>query len=102
MFSRSDISFAIEMINQFQNNPQKLLGLAHWQVVKTDITFCEASNFVLCYGGGDIHLIGLPDANWIDDKDECKSTSNYSFLGKGRAILWYNKKQLCCFIYGGV
>lgn len=51
------------------------------------------SEFVLCYQGGDLCLIGLNDADW-DGDGKLYSTSSYIFLLGDEIILLHIKKQL--------
>lgn len=36
--------------------------------------------YMLCYQGSNLHIIGSSDANWEGDLDERKSISGYVFL----------------------
>ena len=51
--------------------------------------------YVLCYKGKDLHLIGYIDADWGGDLDKRKSTSWYAFLLNDCAISWSSKNQSC-------
>ena len=51
-------------------------------------------DYVLCYQGLDLRLIGYNDADWGSDLDECKSTSSYALLLNNGVITWSSKKQL--------
>jgi hypothetical protein len=52
-------------------------------------------DYVLCYQGSNLRLIGYSDADWGSDLDEHKSTSGYAFLLNNGAISWNSKKQPC-------
>jgi hypothetical protein len=90
MCTRPDICYVIGLVSRFQSNP----GLAHWKVVKRILRYLTGTmDYVLCYQGLDLRLIGYSDANWGSDLDECKSTSGYTFLLNNGAITWSSKKQ---------
>uniref|UniRef100_A0A2N9GE70 CCHC-type domain-containing protein n=1 Tax=Fagus sylvatica TaxID=28930 RepID=A0A2N9GE70_FAGSY len=80
------------LVNKFQSNP----GLAHWKAVKRILRYLKGTmDYVLCYQGSDLRLIGYSDADWGSDLDERKSTSGYAFLLNNGAITWSSKKQPC-------
>ncbi|XP_074293025.1 secreted RxLR effector protein 161-like [Silene latifolia] len=90
--TRPDICYAVGLVSRYQSNP----GPAHWQGVRRILRYlCGTSDFVLCYQGGDLSLIGYSDADWGGDLDESKSTSGYAFILGGGAISWCSKKQEC-------
>jgi hypothetical protein len=65
-----DICIAFGMVSRYQCNPEP----AHWRAVKR-ILRCLRGTI-----GGDLRLIGYNDADWANDKDECKSTSSYAII----------------------
>ena len=50
------------------------------------------TDYVLCYQGRDLRLIGYTDVDWGGDSDQHKSTSGYAFLLNDCAISWASKK----------
>ena len=92
MCTRPDICYVVGLVSRFQSN----LGLAHWKTVKRILRYLKGTtDYVLCYQGSDLHMIGYNDADWGSDLDECKSTSGYAFLLNNGAIIWSSKKQPC-------
>uniref|UniRef100_A0A2N9F5U8 Reverse transcriptase Ty1/copia-type domain-containing protein n=1 Tax=Fagus sylvatica TaxID=28930 RepID=A0A2N9F5U8_FAGSY len=92
MCTRPDICYAVGLVCRFQSNP----GLAHWKAVKRILRYLKGTmDYVLCYQGSDLRLIGYSNANWGSDLDERKSTSGYTFLLNNGAITWSSKKQPC-------
>ncbi|OMO58188.1 Integrase, catalytic core [Corchorus capsularis] len=92
MCTRPDISFAVGLVSRFQSNP----GLAHWKAVNRILRYLKGTaDYMLCYRGSNLNLIGYTDADWGGDLDERKSTSGYAFLLNGGAITWSSKKQSC-------
>ena len=92
MCTRPDICYAVGLVSRFQSNP----GLAHWKAVKRILRYLKGTaDYVLCYQGSDLRMIGYSDADWGSDLDERKSTSGYAFLLNNGAITWSSKKQPC-------
>ena len=92
MCTRPDICYDVGLVNRFQSNP----GIAHWKVVKRILRYLKWTvDYVLCYQGSDLRMIGYSDADWGSDLDEHKSTSRYAFLLNNGAITWSSKKQPC-------
>ena len=46
------------------------------------------SDYVLCYQGRDLRLIGYTDSNWGSNPDQHKSTSRYAFSLNDCEISW--------------
>ena len=89
MCTRSDICYVVGLVSIFQSNPSP----KHWMAVKRILRYLKGtSDYVLCYQGKDLCLAGYIDANWGDDLDQCKSTSEYAFLLNDCAIAWSSKK----------
>jgi hypothetical protein len=92
MCTQSDICYAVGLVSRFQSNP----GQSHWKAVKRILRYLKGTiDYVLCYKGSNLCLVGYSDANWGSDLDECKSTSGYAFLLNNGAITWSSKKQPC-------
>uniref|UniRef100_A0A2N9F2G9 Reverse transcriptase Ty1/copia-type domain-containing protein n=1 Tax=Fagus sylvatica TaxID=28930 RepID=A0A2N9F2G9_FAGSY len=92
MCTRPDICYAVGLVSRFQSNPE----LAHWKAVKRILRYLKGTiDYVLCYQGSDLRLIGYSDADWGSDLDERKSTSGYAFFLNNGAIIWSSKKQPC-------
>ena len=90
--TRLDICFAVGMVSHYQSNP----GPAHWAAVKRIFRYLRGTtDFALCFHRGDLRLKGFNDANWVDDRDERKSTSGYAFILGDDIVSWCNKKQTC-------
>ena len=89
MCTRPDICY-VGLVNRFQSN----LGLAHQKAVKRILRYLKGTaDYILCYQGSDLHIIGYSDADWDSDLNERKSTSGYAFLLNNGAITQSSKKQ---------
>ena len=92
MCTRLDICYVVGLVNKFQSN----LELAHWKAVKRILRYLRGiADYILCYQGSDLCMIGYSDANWGSDLDECKPISGYAFLQNNDSITWSSKKQPC-------
>ena len=85
MCTRSDICYVVGLASRFQSNP----GIKHWMAVKRILRYLKGTtDYVLCYQGRDLRLIGFTDADWGDNPDQCKLTYGYAFLLNDCAISW--------------
>ena len=92
MCTRLDICYVVGLANIFHSNP----SVKHWMTVKRILRYLKGTtDYVLCYQGRDLRLIGYTYANWGGDPDQCKSTSGYAFLLNDCEISWGSKKQSC-------
>jgi hypothetical protein len=92
MCTRPDICFAVSLVSRFQSDP----GEQHWQAVKRILRYLKGTtDYMLCFQGKDLNLIGYCDADWGGDVDQRKSTSGYAFLLCNGAVTWSSKKQSC-------
>lgn len=90
MISRPDISFSVNVLSRFCENP----GKEHWNGIKRILRYLKGTpNFVLEYGNSSETLVGYADADWGSDIDERKSTTGYVFTMYGGAVSWCCKKQ---------
>ena len=86
------LNFYIGLVSRFQSNSR----LAHWKAVKRILRYLKGTmDYVLCYQGSNLLLIGYSDVDWGSHLDERKSTSGYDFLLNNDAITWSSKKQPC-------
>jgi hypothetical protein len=90
--TRPDISFAVQMLSQFTNNPSK----THRTALKRVFCYLQKTrNYKLTYGGNgtDCEVIRYTDADWASNPNGCKSISGYVYMLGGGAITWSSKKQ---------
>ena len=88
---RPDISFAVQLVARFTNNPTK----EHWTAVIRILRYLKGTRTRgLVYSPSTAtSLAGFCDADWAGDVDKRKSTSGYCFLLNGTAISWTSKRQ---------
>ena len=85
MCTRLDICYAVRLASRFQSNPD----IKHWMVVKRILRYLKGTtNYVMCYQGRDLRLIGYTNANWGSDPDQRKSMSGYAFSLNVCEISW--------------
>ena len=59
--TRSDICYAIEIVNHYQSNP----GLEHWNVTKHILKYLNITkNYMLVYSGKDLTPIGYTNSEF--------------------------------------
>ncbi|GJW09800.1 hypothetical protein Tco_1575627 [Tanacetum coccineum] len=76
--TRPDVSFALSMVSQHQQNP----GEGHWTAVKNILKYLRnTKDRFLVYGGEEeLRVTGYCDASWQIDKDD--SRSQYGWASK--------------------
>ncbi|XP_046472611.1 uncharacterized protein [Neodiprion pinetum] len=89
--TRPDLSYAINTVSKFNNNP----GKAHWSAVKRILRYLKGtSKMRLEFSAkANTDLIGYCDADWASDTDERRSCTGYVFILQGAAISWNCKRQ---------
>lgn len=92
--TRPDISFAVNKLAQFTNDPKP----KHWTAVKRVFRYLKGTkSHALTYGGNDPNLASedlqiFCDADWADGEDR-KSISGYVLIIAGGAVAWSSRKQ---------
>lgn len=93
IWTRLDISYAINTLSQFSSNP----GPAHWEALKHLIRYVRKTrDYGLTLGGkGEMRLSGFSDADWASNVDHHHSISGNAFFlsSNSGAISWSSKKQ---------
>ncbi|WVZ01079.1 hypothetical protein V8G54_027148 [Vigna mungo] len=90
--TRPDIGYAVGVVSRFLSNP----GKEHWEAVKWILRYLRGSaKRSLCFGNGDLKLIGYSDSDMAGDVDSRKSTSGYLITFAGGAVSWQSKLQKC-------
>ena len=66
MCTHLDICYVVGLASRFQYNP----GIKYWMAVKRILRYLKGTaDYVLCYQGKDLRLIGYMDADWRGDPD---------------------------------
>ncbi|MCO5591482.1 hypothetical protein L7F22_045466 [Adiantum nelumboides] len=90
--TRPDIAFAVGVVNGFMSN----LGKKHWEAVKGVLRYLNATkDMCICFGKGDLSVVGYTDAHYVRDLDKRRSTSGYLYTFDGGAISWFSRLQSC-------
>lgn len=89
--TRPDISFAVNVVSQFCQNP----GKAHWIAAKRILRYLKGTKSMkLTYSKeSDEGFVGYSDADWGNDPDTRRSITGYVFKQSGGAISWSCRKQ---------
>ncbi|CAK1579062.1 unnamed protein product [Parnassius mnemosyne] len=87
--SRPDISFAVNVLSRYVNNPSQ----QHVNAVKRIVRYLiNTKDLCIKYGESD-GLIGYSDSDYASDVDTRKSTTGYIFMMNGGPITWSSQKQ---------
>ncbi|XP_040369503.1 secreted RxLR effector protein 161-like [Rosa chinensis] len=91
--SRPDISFAVNILSRYQENP----GHEHWVTGKKVLRYLKRTkDYMLVYKkieGQEFEIKAYADASYKSDMDDLKSTSGYIFILGGGAVSWKTAKQ---------
>ena len=91
--SRPDISFAVNVVARYMENP----GKQHWIAVKLIFRYLKGTiNIGIKFNKNvSIQLQGYSDADWAGNLEDRKSTSGFIFKIADGPISWGSKKQNC-------
>ncbi|XP_042974887.1 secreted RxLR effector protein 161-like [Carya illinoinensis] len=91
IYTRPDISFAVDMLGRYQSNP----GMSHWKAAKRVLRYLQGTkDYQLTFRRTDnLEVTGYSDSDFAGCFDSRKSTSGYVFLLAGGAISWKSMKQ---------
>ncbi|XP_049308584.1 uncharacterized protein LOC125777524 [Bactrocera dorsalis] len=88
--TRPDISFAVNLLSRFSQNP----GKGHWLALKRVMRYLKGTvNKGIVFRKSVQGLTGYCDADWAGDLDQRRSTSGYVFIMQGAAISWSSHRQ---------
>lgn len=88
--TRPDISYAVNLLSRYSNNP----GKAHWAAVKRVIRYLKGTiNKKLVYECASSEIEGYCDADYAGNFDTRQTTTGYVFLFQNAAISWASKLQ---------
>ncbi|XP_056641526.1 uncharacterized protein LOC130448265 [Diorhabda sublineata] len=85
--SRPDISFAVNYLSRFCNNPMK----SHQAMVKRVFQYLRGTVTAGIYFGGGKELVAYTDSDFGGDPETGKSTSGV-FVMRGGPVVWYSQK----------
>lgn len=91
LVSKVDISYVVNMLARFSNNPSEL----HWRAVKHVMKYLKSTSVIsLTYNEGtNDELVGYSNSDYASDLTKRKSTSGYVFMLNGRPIAWLSSLQ---------
>jgi hypothetical protein len=90
VFTRPDITHAVNMLARYMSKPKQ----QHWNALKGVLRYLRGTSelgLLYCRNAGCI--IGYSDADYAGDPVMRRSTSGYLFLNAGAAIVWGSKLQ---------
>ena len=99
VYTRPDITFVVGMLGRYQSNP----GMDHQRAAKKVMRYLKGTkNYMLMYKQTDnLKVVGYSNSDFARCVDLRKSTSGYSFMFAGGAVLEECKAELDCYYYGG-
>ncbi|KAK9122624.1 hypothetical protein Sjap_012226 [Stephania japonica] len=89
--TRPDISFIVNKLSQFQQNPT----VTHWQAVKRVLRYIKGTDTlgISFRPSSQLFVTGFSDADWASSPDDRRSIAGYAvFLGPN-LVAWQSKKQ---------
>ncbi|XP_039302787.1 secreted RxLR effector protein 161-like [Solenopsis invicta] len=91
LISRPDISYAVNTLARFSNNPSEV----HWRAIKHVMKYLKGTiGFSLCYKGkSEDKLVGYCDSDYAGDLVSRRSTSGYVFMLHDAPISWSSNLQ---------
>lgn len=89
--TRPDITFAVNTLSMYNNDP----GKAHWTAAKRVLRYLKGTiDTKLAYSNDDRNnFLAFCDADWASNIDDRRSCSGYVFMYQGGAISWCSKRQ---------
>nr|GEU89722.1 hypothetical protein [Tanacetum cinerariifolium] len=89
--TRPNVSFALSMVSQHQQNP----GEGHWTAVMNILKYLgNTKDRFLVYGREEeLRVTSYCDASWQTDKDDSRLQSGWIFLLNRGAVTWKSSKQ---------
>lgn len=90
--SRPDIAYSVNLVSKYLNNHND----SHWRTVKRIFAYLTGtSEYGIEFRGGEnaLKLVGYSDADYANDTETRKSTTDYFFELKYGPITWCSKKR---------
>ncbi|KAF7776615.1 hypothetical protein Agabi119p4_5008 [Agaricus bisporus var. burnettii] len=89
--TRPDLSFAVNLLSRFANNP----GQAHWSALKHTLAYLKGTldYGITYYKGASLRPYGYVDSDYAGDNDTSRSTEGNVFFVAGGPVSWASKRQ---------
>lgn len=89
--TRSDIAYAVSILNRSQSNH----GQEHWKEAKKVMSYLKKteSHMLTFQRSNHLEVVCYSDSVFVGCQDDLKSTSGYIFILVGGAISWKNDEQ---------
>ena len=89
--TRPDIAYTVGVVSRFMHQPQTYHMTAVMRILRY---FKGTSSGGIFYKKNEhLDMLAYTDADWVADRDDRKSTSNYFTLVGENFITWKSKKQ---------
>ncbi|XP_074292192.1 secreted RxLR effector protein 161-like [Silene latifolia] len=89
--TRHDVSFALSMTSNYQNNP----GESPWIAVKNILMYLRRTkdSFLVFGEDTELRVKGYPNASFQTYRDDMKSKAGFVFMINGGAVCWRSFKE---------
>lgn len=88
--TRPDITFAVNWLSSFMNNPTD----THWKAEVCVLVYARnTANFSITLGGQDKTLTAHLDSGWAKCYEDCHSTTGFIFFFGKSPVSWKSKRQ---------
>ena len=83
--TRSDIAYAVGVVNQYMSN----FGKKHWEAVKGVMRYLNGTKeLCICFGRKETCVLRYKDADYVGGMDKRRSTLGYVFIFTRGAVSW--------------
>lgn len=88
--TRPEITYAVNRLSSFMNNPTDI----HWKAAQRVLIYArDTSEYSITLGGNDLTLSGHSDSDWAEQREDRRSTTGFIFcLGKS-PVSWKSRRQ---------
>lgn len=89
--TRPDLSYAVNVLSRFANNP----GCKHWEAMKHVLAYLKGTlDYGITYSrNSTLQPFGYVDADHAGNIDNSRSTEGHIFFMAGGAVSWASKRQ---------
>ncbi|CAL1357723.1 unnamed protein product [Linum trigynum] len=90
-FTRPDLSFAVNLVSQFQQDPTD----AHWAAVKRILRYLKGTihRGLVFSKSSTLHIHGYSDASWASCPKDRKSITGFAVFCGSNLVSWSTRKQ---------
>lgn len=88
--TRPDITFTLNCLSSFMNNPTDI----HWKAAIRVLTYVrDTPEYSITLGGNDLTLTGHSDSDWAEQREDRRSTTGFVFCLRESPVSWKSRRQ---------